>query len=91
MTLEELQQVKADVDNGIMVSKGTWLKVLEQAVSDRKVVSGIMANAKLNTSIAYPYPDNTNVSQVYPRGMEPSAYPFPDQSWLGDTFRRIFG
>lgn len=33
MTLEELKQVKADVDKGIMVSKGTWLKVLEWAIT----------------------------------------------------------
>lgn len=33
MTLEELKQVKADVDNGIMVSKGTWLKLLEWAIA----------------------------------------------------------
>lgn len=33
MTLEELKQVKADVDNGIMVSKGKWLKLLEWAIA----------------------------------------------------------
>lgn len=33
MTLEELKQVKADVDNGIMVSKGTWLRVLTHAIN----------------------------------------------------------
>lgn len=27
-----LQQVKQDVDNGVMVSKVTWLKVLEAAL-----------------------------------------------------------
>jgi len=33
MTLKELKQVKADVDNGIMVSKSTWLNVLEWAIT----------------------------------------------------------
>lgn len=32
MTLEELEQVKADVANGVIVSKQTWLNVLEQAI-----------------------------------------------------------
>lgn len=32
MTLTELQQVKTDVANGVIVSKQTWLNVLEQAI-----------------------------------------------------------
>jgi hypothetical protein len=31
MTLTELQQVKKDIDNNVIVSKETWLKVLELA------------------------------------------------------------
>jgi len=31
VTLTELQQVKKDIDNNVIVSKETWLKVLELA------------------------------------------------------------
>lgn len=33
MTLEELKQVKADVANGIMVSKSSWSRVLDSAIN----------------------------------------------------------
>jgi len=32
MTLTELQQVKKDIDNNVIVSKTVWLKVLETAI-----------------------------------------------------------
>jgi hypothetical protein len=31
MNLQELQQVKKDLDQGVLVSKKTWLQVLEWA------------------------------------------------------------
>lgn len=36
MTLEELKQVKADFDNGIMVSRATWARVLDVAIKAEK-------------------------------------------------------
>ena len=32
MTLTELQQVKKDIDNNVIVSKTVWLKVLDEAI-----------------------------------------------------------
>lgn len=34
MTLEELKQVKKDLDNGIIISKATWARILDQAIDN---------------------------------------------------------
>lgn len=38
MTLEELKQIKQDMENGIVVSRATWMKVLDQAI-DRDLLA----------------------------------------------------
>ena len=36
MTLQELEQVKKDLANGIIVSRSQWIKVLEQAIDNEQ-------------------------------------------------------
>lgn len=38
MTLEELKQIKQDVANGILISKETWLKVLDVALNNEYAI-----------------------------------------------------
>jgi len=38
MTLNELQQVKKDLTQGVLVSKQTWNQVLESAIKARKML-----------------------------------------------------
>lgn len=72
MTLEELKQVKADVANGVIVSKQTWLNVLEQAIKLQQKedeYQKLAAQEKpKKVSPSYQHP---NDPQLYPRGMEP--------------------
>lgn len=32
MTLNDLKQIKASIDDGVLISKSTWLSVLDQAI-----------------------------------------------------------
>ena len=41
MTLTELQQVKKDIDNNVIVSKETWMRVLNEAIDDKESLNGI--------------------------------------------------
>lgn len=38
MTLEELKQIKQDVSNGVLISKSTWLKVLDVALNNEYAI-----------------------------------------------------
>ena len=40
MTLTELQQVKKDIDNGVIIAKATWLKVLDHAIANTEKSPG---------------------------------------------------
>jgi len=37
MTLDELKQIKKDVSNGIVISRSSWLKVLDAAIENYPV------------------------------------------------------
>lgn len=43
MTLEELEQVKKDFNQGIMISKGTWEKVLDHAIDAEESLRALTA------------------------------------------------
>lgn len=48
MTLEELKQVKTDFDNGIMVSRATWARVLDAAIKLQAEEDAYIAMAEKN-------------------------------------------
>lgn len=45
MTLEELKQVKKDTEQGIMVSKSTWAKLLNASISAHALLRNFVAHA----------------------------------------------
>jgi len=50
MKLEELEQVKKDLANGVIVNKSTWAKVLEAAILLRRHMESI---AEYNTDAQF--------------------------------------
>lgn len=91
MTLEELKQVKTDFDNGIMISRATWARVLDAAIEGANLKEHLEKQAAQNCRIRHEAP---NDPQRFPPGMEPSnPYVNPVQEYgsVGDLFRRIFG
>jgi len=50
MNLEELQQVKKDLADGIIISKATWAKVLDQAIDNEERLNAI--TEELDTIVA---------------------------------------
>ena len=83
MTLTELQQVKRDVESGVMVSKATWLRVLETAIKAQPAMTDFqkMTNAiRLNNAM--------NPSMEAAQVERPVHY---QQVHSLDWFYRIFG
>jgi hypothetical protein len=50
MTLQELEQVKQDLANGIIISRSQWVKVLDAAIEGAKVASYIQKASYHNTT-----------------------------------------
>lgn len=91
MTLEELKQIKDSLDKGVIVSKPSWLEVLDVAIEGAKLKEQLEKQAAQNCGFRYEAP---NDPQRFPPGMEPSnPYVNPAQEYgsLGDLFKRIFG
>lgn len=42
MTLDKLKQIKDSIDKGVIVSKKTWLRVLDAAIEAKKFEAGAL-------------------------------------------------
>lgn len=59
MTLQELQQAKKDVESGVVLSKKTWLAVLDTAIEASKFKKGEV----------YSFPENHTLKAIPPEGI----------------------
>jgi len=52
MTLQELQQVKLDRENGVIVSPQTWMRVLDDAICKTIMLNGINDRLAFDAELA---------------------------------------